>query len=93
MEFLRMFLSPHFAKNPLVASQNDGCYLRPGYCRSIKGLLSKETVLLHRLGSQLKRDNREAIVSIVCYTAVFSVVTQHSSVSSASPTSERYTLT
>ena len=55
MEFLRMFLSPHFAKNSLVALQNDGCYLRPGYCRSIKGLVSKETVVLRRLGSPIQR--------------------------------------
>ena len=27
MEFLGLFLSPHFAEKSLVASQNDGCFL------------------------------------------------------------------
>ena len=53
MEFLGLFLSPHFGEKSLVAWQNDGVF--SGYCRSMKGLVFKETVVLRRLGSQIRR--------------------------------------
>ena len=47
MEFLRSYLRRHFAGKTLVASRNDGCFLRPVKKLWVYTLNTKLSVHLH----------------------------------------------